>query len=101
MTGPSEYDIAQLRRQGDLRSYLQQLAGTAAQRCAEHRRQVLAQPDLAERLIGILQLARPDQWSGYLPPEHDATGLLNRSSIRAGLLEIVAAAEGRGGHDHG
>lgn len=42
---------------------------------------VLKHPDLARRLTATLELARPDQWTGYIPPAlaiDDDGGILRR-----------------------
>lgn len=93
MNTPDRWDIGALRLQGDLLPYLQTARARAVAACQLRRQRVLAHPDLAGRLAELLQLARPEQWNGYIAPEHDATGLPNQSPIRAGLVEIVTEAE--------
>lgn len=63
---------------------------TAAVRCAR----VLAHPDLAERLTAPpLGYARPNQWTGYVPPRTwGRHNQLNPSPQRRALVEIAAEA---------
>ncbi len=63
---------------------------------AERRRAVLAHADLAERLCEEpLSFARPDQWTGYIPPAV-WQGTPNTSPRRRALVEIYEEALSRG-----
>lgn len=97
MNGPTEWDIHDLRHQGDLLRYLHAARARAGAECAHRRRLVLAHPDLAARLAELLLLASAQQWGGFVSPEREADGRPNRSPIRAGLVEIVAEAQAREG----
>lgn len=62
---------------------------------AERRRAVLSHPDLAERLCEHpLSYKRPDQWTGYIPPEM-WQGQPNRSPRREALVAIYEEALAR------
>lgn len=64
----------------------------AREQAAQRRGRVLAHADLADRLTAPpLGYARPDQWSGYVPP---ATWqeTRNDSARRAALVDICAEA---------
>jgi hypothetical protein len=95
VNSPSPWDIHDLREQGDLLRYLHQARARAAVECQQRRRQILAHPDLAARVVDILQLTAPEHWNGYVAPEQDCTGAPNRSPLRAALVEVVAEAEQR------
>lgn len=63
---------------------------------AERRRAVLAHPDLAERLCeDPLGYARPDQWTGFIPPAM-WNQQPNTSPRRKALVEIYEEALARG-----
>lgn len=89
----------------DWRELWQPALSTATARCAERRRRVLSHPDLAELLtLPPLDYARPDQWTGYVPPalwgderQPDGTFLdkRNTSDRRAALVAICAEAHAR------
>lgn len=76
-------------------------ARDAAKQTAEQRKLILAYPDIAARLCNPpLGYARPDQWTGYIPPAYDrenAIGVtpLNDSPRRAALMELLEAAAER------
>lgn len=62
---------------------------------AERRRAVLAHADLAERLCEEpLSFARPDQWTGYIPPAM-WQGTPNTSPRRKALVAIYDEALSR------
>lgn len=68
---------------------------TATPRLQNERRRalVLRHPEVARRLTRPpLDYARPEQWTGYIPPE-SWNGEHNDSPRRAALLDIIAAAE--------
>lgn len=66
---------------------------------AEARKKaVLAHPDLSARLTADpLGYDRPDQWSGFVPPEK-FNGQHNDSPCRAAVVELVAEAYARTEH---
>lgn len=73
-------------------------AGAHAEAQARRAR-VLAHPDLAEALTEQpIGYARPEQWSGYVPPRTDAVrsqdgaAPLNTSARRRALVELAAEA---------
>ncbi|MEU7416744.1 hypothetical protein [Streptomyces antibioticus] len=68
-----------------------------AQRAAAHRRAlVLRHPDLAEQLTKPpINHARPDVWTGYIPPATDCTGAINTAACRPALLALIAEAKRR------
>ena len=90
MSQPTEWDISALRIQGDLSAYLRRCHAEAVATCKRRRAKVLAAPELASQLVNALQLTSADQWSGYIPPEHDCNGIPNRSPIRAALMQLIA-----------
>jgi hypothetical protein len=95
-TPVTEYDIRQLKADGDLNAYLHQAIAAARAIRDRQRALVLRHHDLADRLTQPpISFARPDCWTGYIQPEHLATGQPNRSPIRTALLEIVTEAEQR------
>jgi|SRR5699024_3997573 len=62
---------------------------------AERRRAVLSHPDLAERLCEHpLSYKRPDQWTGFIPPEM-WQGQPNNSPRRLALVAIYEEALAR------
>ena len=69
----------------------------------KHRRAaVLAHPDLAAKLTEQpLNFARPDQWTGFIPPATTADHAINPSPVRAALVAIVAEAERRARQQRG
>ncbi|MDF2708150.1 MAG: hypothetical protein K0R62_3802 [Nonomuraea muscovyensis] len=89
----TEADVAAMRQQQDLSAFIKQTGREAAARCAARVQIVGRYPDLVERVAE--QLGRTN-WNGYIPPEHDASGRINRSPNRRVLLEILAEAEQRG-----
>lgn len=91
-TAITEADVSVMRQQDDLKTFRQQITREAAARCAARVQIVSRHPDLVERVAQ--QLGR-DNWNGYIPPEHDATGRPNSSPNRRVLLEILAEAEQR------
>lgn len=94
-TSISEYDIRQLKADGDLNAYLHQAVADARAICARRRALVLAHHDLAERLTQPpASFTRPDCWTGYIPPE-TCHGRPNTSPVRAQLLQVVAEAQSR------
>ena len=93
MNEPTEWDIHDLRGQGDLIAYLTAARQRAVADCKRRRARVLADPELAAQLTDVLRLANAAQWSGYVPPERDGNGWPNNSPIRIALAGLVAAAE--------
>lgn len=78
------------------RELWQRLKAEEHERCQVRRASVLRYPDLAEALSSMPGgFAQPQQWNGYLPPERDGYGRLNRSAHRLSLVEIVEEAERR------
>lgn len=74
-------------------SAFQRQAEEVRQECIQRRTLVLSRPDLARRLTQPpLNYTQPEQWNGYLPPEH-YNGMVNDSPRRAALVDIIAAAE--------
>lgn len=61
----------------------------------DRRERVLAYPDLAAELQRLLGLPSASDWTGYVPPQLDATGQLNTSRVRAALVRICAEALSR------
>jgi hypothetical protein len=63
----------------------------------DYKARVLAHPDIAARLTEPpMRYTRPDQWSGYIPPQwiagagdNPAEGRLNTSPYRAQLVDIM------------
>lgn len=88
----SEDDVAAMRQQKDLASFIKQASRDAAARCAARVQIVGRHPDLVEQVAKLLGRTN---WNGYVPPEHDATGRINDSSVRAGLVAILAEAQQR------
>lgn len=88
----TENDVSAMRQQEDFTVFRQQITREAAARCAARVQIVGRHPDLVEKVAE--QLGR-DNWNGYIPPEHDATGRINNSPNRRVLLEILAEAEQR------
>lgn len=88
--GITEQDIAAIRRQNDLKTFMKDVGRQASARCAARVKLVGRYPDLVEQVA--IQLGR-DNWNGYIPPEYDATGRINNSPNRRVLLEILAKAE--------
>lgn len=69
------------------------IIGAAGDACAANRAVVLRHPDLAARLCEPpLDYARPDQWTGYVPPAL-CSGTINDSPRRQALLALVSEAE--------
>jgi hypothetical protein len=67
----------------------------ATMRSAERRARVLQHPDLAELLTRPeVGYARPDQWTGYIPPEMWCEKR-NDSPRRAALVAIATEAKAR------
>lgn len=95
MSKPTEWDISALRLQGDLPAYLRAAHAKAVADCKQRRARIVVDRELADRLIDTLRLTAASQWSGYVPPERDATGRLNASPIRQALVALAAEAEGR------
>ena len=95
MTQPTQWDIHDLRHQGDLFTYLAAARAKAIADCKQRKTRARTDPYLAEQLIDVLRLASVDQWSGYLPPERDATGRPNSSPIRRALVEMLDEADRR------
>lgn len=93
MNEPTEWDIHDLRGQGDLMAYLTAARQRAIADCKRRRARLLADPEAAAQLVDVLRLTSADQWSGYLPPERDGNGWPNTSLIRAALAQLVTAAE--------
>ncbi|MGW6395433.1 hypothetical protein ACWFR1_34195 [Streptomyces sp. NPDC055103] len=90
----TEADVSAMRQQQDLAAFIKQTSREAAARCAARVQIIARYPDLVERVTE--QLGR-DNWNGYIPPEHDATGRINTSPIRRRLVAILAEAEQRAG----
>lgn len=88
----SEDDVAAMRQQKDLAAFIKQASREAAARCAARVQIISRHPDLVER---VTELLGRTNWNGYVPPEHDATGRINDSPIRAGLVAILTEAESR------
>lgn len=86
----TEDDVAAMRQQKDLAAFIKQASADAAARCAARVQIVSRHPDLVQR---VTQLLGRDNWNGYVPPEHDATGRINDSPIRTGLIKILDEAE--------
>lgn len=92
----SEQDIAELRRQGDLKEFLKQTRTAAHAENKRRRTLVLRYPDLAEQLKKPPHRhTTPQDWTGYIPPATDCTGAINTTPCRAALLALVAEAEQR------
>lgn len=87
----SDADMAAIRADGDLKTYLQGIAEQARAECARRRALINRHPDLAAKLAEI-----PGQtaWNGHIPPA-TWNGAPNNSPIRTALLELVAEAEAR------
>lgn len=97
--GPQELtedDIRALRQQKDLAQLIRASMRTGTAANTRRKKLVLAHDDLAEQLTKVpIALARPDCWTGFVPPERLESGLINRSPVRTQLLELVAEAERR------
>ncbi|SDJ74766.1 hypothetical protein [Streptomyces indicus] len=95
MTDVSEEDIGLMRRQGDLADFIRAEVTRARNDCARRRAQVLAHPDLADRLtIAPLNYATAQAWTGYLPPER-WNGRHNNSPTRTALVALISEAAQR------
>lgn len=71
---------------------LSDLEVIARQKCEERRARVLAQPDIAKRLCDPpYRASSPGMWTGYIPPAQINGDKVNRSPIRAQLVDIVRA----------
>lgn len=92
----SDDDVRALRQQNDLSTFLKDQRRAAATRNTHRRGLVLRQPDLAAKLTEPpLKYARPEQWTGFIPPATTCTGALNPTPVRPVLLALVAEAEHR------
>ncbi|MBV7671406.1 hypothetical protein STHAL_18310 [Streptomyces halstedii] len=93
----SEQDIAELRKQGDLKEFLKQTRAAAHAENKRRRTLVLRYPDLADQLKKAPHRhTTPQDWTGYIPPATDCTGAINTTPCRPALLALVAAAEQKG-----
>ncbi|MCZ7413121.1 hypothetical protein [Streptomyces sp. WMMC897] len=91
----TEQDIADIRKQGDLKEFLQMLTTQAKNECARRRALVLRHPDLAAKLTEAPHCwTTPERWNGYIPPD-TWNGGPNRTPARVALLELVTEAEQR------
>jgi hypothetical protein len=91
-----EDDVRAMRQQRDFAAFRREGMRAATATNDRRKRLVLAHPDLAEQLTKApISLARPDCWSGYVPPEHLTSGAPNRSPVREQLAGLVAEAERR------
>lgn len=70
---------------------------TAHEAAQRYRANVLAQPDLTERIAQLFRYQRPQSWNGYVPPRIDSLDAYNTSPYRARLVEIVTEALTRSG----
>ncbi|MFF4943704.1 hypothetical protein [Streptomyces rubiginosohelvolus] len=96
----TEQDIADLRKQGDLKEFLKQTRAAARAENQRRRALVLRHPDLAEQLTEAPhRFSTPAAWSGYIPPATDCTGALNTTPVRPALLALVAEAERRAANE--
>lgn len=92
----SEDDVRAMRQQSDLKQFILNGMRDGAARNAHQRTAILAHPDLAKKLTEPpISLARPEQWSGYIPPAVTCTNAINPSPVRAALWAIAAEAERR------
>lgn len=90
----TEADIAALRKQGDLKSYLVRQREQAHTDAAARRALVLRNPDVAARLCAPpLSYASPEQWNGFIPPATLSSGAINTTPVRTALLALVTEAE--------
>lgn len=92
---PTPSDIAELRKQGDLKAAIKAHTREIRDRNAERRASVLRYPDLAKKLTEEPHCwTKPERWNGYIPPAlwNQAP---NKSPQRAALLALVAEAERR------
>lgn len=95
----NEADIAELRRQGDLKSYLVRQREQAHSDCAARRALVLRNPDIAARLCAPpLNYASPEHWTGFIPPATLSSGAINTTPVRPALLDLLQQAEQQTGH---
>jgi hypothetical protein len=91
-----EEDIRALRQQKDLARFMRDGKANATATCEQRKRLVLQYDDLAQQLTKApMELARPDCWNGFLPPEHTEAGARNRSPVRDQLAALIAEAERR------
>jgi hypothetical protein len=66
------------------------------EQCSNRRARVLAHPDIAQRLTDRpMSYARPDQWTGYIPPYLVSGEKVNSSPIRHQLVAICVAVNQR------
>lgn len=84
----------------------QSAAKLALEERQENRRLVLAYPDIAAKLCAPpIGYARPEQWTGYIPPRFDAERIdgvtpINTTPRRTALLELLEAAAERYDAEH-
>lgn len=89
-------DARALMAENDVGRFIKHQMAEARRAAAYRRGLVLRYPDLAERLTEPpVKLARPDVWTGYIPPATDCVGALNTTPCRPALLALVAEAERR------
>lgn len=96
-------DVRALMDENDVGEFIKHQMANAKRAAAYRRGLVLRHPDLAEQLTKPpIGHARPEIWTGYIPPATNCTGALNTAACRPALLALVEEAERRTGqHAHG